>query len=120
MNSRKRIKTKNVIITIKEKHCPLKKFANVKEKRQKRNHKEKTTKPIAFWVINLEAAGYMHGRDELSLWAPVFPLADYMQGGGEMSPWALVWPLAHVVAESVLEQASPIFRTVFTDALFIL
>lgn len=35
MNSQKRIKTKNVIITVKEKHCPLKKFAYVKEKRQK-------------------------------------------------------------------------------------
>lgn len=35
MNSRKRIKTKNVIITVKEKHCPLKKFANVKEKKTK-------------------------------------------------------------------------------------
>lgn len=57
----------------------------------------------------------MRGGDEMSLWAPVLPLAYYMHGGGEMSPWALVLPLEHVVAESVLKQASPIFRIVFTD-----
>lgn len=60
----------------------------------------------------------MQGRDELSLWAPVFPLADYMQGGGEMSPWALVWPLVHVVAESVLGASISCLQNCFHGCYF--
>ena len=59
--------------------------------------KTKATDPVAFWVVKIWRLLVTCMEEEMSLWAPP------------------ALPLTHAVVVSVLEQASPVFRSVFTD-----